>query len=109
MFLLQPLWTLIYVVEDLLRQMSHLQVTMRRGFVESLQWIQDRWEIDDGRLTAARVFLATGSVPQEPVGFPGVPRVSLDDALIASKLSGWHLLAHPLSEGCSLALRDGGW
>lgn len=64
---------------------------MRRGFVDSLQWLQDSWKIDDGRLTADRVFFATGSVPQEPKGFPGVPRVLLDDALIPSKLPGDHL------------------
>ncbi|KAK9820690.1 hypothetical protein WJX74_007121 [Apatococcus lobatus] len=64
------------------------KVTMRRGFVDSLQWLQDRWEIDDGQLTADRVFLATGSIPQEPVGFPGVPRISLDDGLVPSKLPG---------------------
>ena len=69
---------------------------MRRGFVDSLQWLQDSWKIDDGRLTSDRVFLATGSVPQEPSGFPGVPRVSLDDALIPSTISGDHMPLLPL-------------
>ena len=65
-----------------------LQVTMRRGLVESLDWMQDSWKIDGGRLTADCVFLATGASPQEPDGFPGIPYIPLDDALVPPRLSG---------------------
>ena len=61
---------------------------MRRGFVGSLAWMRDSWKIDDGRLTAECVFLATGSSPQEPDGFPGIPYIPLDDALIPPRLPG---------------------
>ena len=61
---------------------------MQRGFVDSLNWMRDSWKINDGRLTAECVFLATGSSPQEPDGFPGIPYIPLDDALIPPRLPG---------------------
>ena len=61
---------------------------MRRGLIDSLDWMRDSWKVNGGKLTADRVFLATGSVPIEPDGFPGVPSIPLDDALIPHRLEG---------------------
>lgn len=74
---------------------------MRRGFVDSLAWMRDSWNIDDGRLTAECVFLATGSSPREPDGFPGIPYIPLDDALIPPRLPGE---SHNAFEGLIQAL-----
>lgn len=60
----------------------------RRGVISSLALSNGIWDINQGLLTADRVFLATGSHPRDDQLYPGPTVVPLDDALIPSKLSG---------------------
>ncbi len=64
------------------------QVKARRGVISSLALNNGIWDINQGLLTADRVFLATGSHPRDDQLYPGPTVVPLDDALIPSKLSG---------------------
>ena len=56
--------------------------------MESLDWIHDRWTVNNGGLTADHVFLTTGGDPKEPEGYPDIPVMLLDDALIPQRLAG---------------------
>ncbi|KAK9820665.1 hypothetical protein WJX74_002371 [Apatococcus lobatus] len=85
---LQAAQQMVVRLSENMHQNHSDMVTMRRGFVDSLDWMRDSWRIDDGRLTADCTFLATGASPQEPDGFPGLPYIPLDDALIPPRLPG---------------------
>ena len=64
------------------------QVKARQGVISSLALHNGVWDVNDGLLTADRVFLATGSHPRDDQLYPDLTTVPLDDALIPSKLSG---------------------
>ena len=69
-----------------------MQVMMRKGFVDSLEWMHDRWHINGSQLTADRAFLTTGSDPKGTSDFPDLAPISLDDALTPSRLAGMNAI-----------------
>lgn len=80
--------SMVVKLSESLHQHHADQVKARRGVISSLALNSGIWDINQGLLTADRVFLATGSHPRDDQLYPGLTNVPLDDALIPSKLSG---------------------
>ncbi|KAL0048969.1 hypothetical protein WJX82_003445 [Trebouxia sp. C0006] len=80
--------SMVVRLSEALHQHHADKVKARRGVISSLALSNGIWDINQGLLTADRVFLATGSHPRDDQLYPGPTVVPLDDALIPSKLSG---------------------
>lgn len=65
-----------------------MQVELRRGHVSTLDHANGSWSINKGQAFADTVYLVTGSHPRDQQLYPGLKHLSLDHALIPTKLTG---------------------